>query len=209
MEIDNRVGIFLPSLRLGGTEKMTVNLVQSFVEKGVEVELILANAVGPLLSLIPSPAKVTNLRHNSVLRAIPALTRYLSQSHIPVLLSLMDHANVAALAAKRLSCTPTKVVVSVRSTVSLNSRGSTKVLDKLIPWMITVGYPFADGIIAVSNGVAGDLASITGIARERIRVIYNPVVTPSMLAASKTRPDHPWFRPGEPPVLISAGRLAR
>src|SRR5437879_6562387 len=110
MQTDNRVGIFLPSLRLGGTEKMTVNLVESFVGKGVEVDLVLANAVGPLMTVIPSSAKVINLRHNSVLRAVPALSRYLSQSRIPVLLSLMDHANVAALAAKQFSRSPTKVV---------------------------------------------------------------------------------------------------
>jgi glycosyltransferase involved in cell wall biosynthesis len=41
------------------------------------------------------------------------------------------------------------------------------------------------------------------------RVIHNPVVTPGLLAQATARLDHPWFAPGQPPVILSAGRLTR
>jgi glycosyltransferase involved in cell wall biosynthesis len=40
-------------------------------------------------------------------------------------------------------------------------------------------------------------------------VIYNPVITPSLLAQAKLPPNHPWYAPGEPPVILGVGRLTR
>jgi glycosyltransferase involved in cell wall biosynthesis len=74
---------------------------------------------------------------------------------------------------------------------------------QLISWF----YPWADRITAVSEGVADDLAQAAGIPRERIQVIYNPVVTPEFKAKTEAPLDHPWFAPGEPPVVVGAGRL--
>jgi glycosyltransferase involved in cell wall biosynthesis len=45
------------------------------------------------------------------------------------------------------------------------------------------------------------------IPRERIRVIYNPIVTPALFEKSRVLLEHPWFKSGEPPVLLAAGRL--
>jgi glycosyltransferase involved in cell wall biosynthesis len=40
-------------------------------------------------------------------------------------------------------------------------------------------------------------------------VIYNPVITPAILAQARQTPNHPWFAPGEPPVILGVGRLTR
>ena len=40
-------------------------------------------------------------------------------------------------------------------------------------------------------------------------MIYNPVVTPEILEKAEEPLNHPWFAPGEPPVILSAGRLTR
>ena len=37
-------------------------------------------------------------------------------------------------------------------------------------------FPKADGIVAVSQGAADDLARFSGVDRSSISVIYNPVV---------------------------------
>ncbi|MCA1995460.1 MAG: glycosyltransferase, partial [Coleofasciculus sp. S288] len=62
-------------------------------------------------------------------------------------------------------------------------------------------------IVAVSQGVATDLARTASLPLERIQVIYNPVVTPELLTRAKEPLDHPWFNPGEPPVILGVGRL--
>ncbi len=63
-------------------------------------------------------------------------------------------------------------------------------------------------MVAVSNGVADDLARVARVPRDRIQVIYNPVITPELLARAQAPLDHPWFQPSEPPVVLSVGRLS-
>jgi glycosyltransferase involved in cell wall biosynthesis len=40
-------------------------------------------------------------------------------------------------------------------------------------------------------------------------VIYNPVITPDLLAAAARPPGHPWLADGGPPVVLGVGRLTR
>jgi len=79
---------------------------------------------------------------------------------------------------------------------------------RFLPPLIRGVYPWADAIVAVSNGVADDLSSTAGIARKRITTIYNPVVTPGLQEKARATLNHPWFAPGSPPVVLGVGRLA-
>jgi glycosyltransferase involved in cell wall biosynthesis len=38
-------------------------------------------------------------------------------------------------------------------------------------------------------------------------VVYNPVITPEIMALARQTPDHPWFAAGGPPVILAVGRL--
>jgi glycosyltransferase involved in cell wall biosynthesis len=60
----------------------------------------------------------------------------------------------------------------------------------------------------VSRELGDDLADVTGIPRERITAIYNPVVGPQVERLAAETVDHPWFAPGEPPVVLGVGRLS-
>jgi len=68
-------------------------------------------------------------------------------------------------------------------------------------------FPRNDGIIAVSHGVAEDTAKLINWPVERIHVAPNPVVTPELRKLAGAPLDHPWFAPGEPPVILGVGRL--
>lgn len=78
---------------------------------------------------------------------------------------------------------------------------------RLMPWLIRRYYPWADGIVAVSKGVATDLARVERIPEERIQVIYNPIITPEFREKVRAPLEHPWFQRGEPPVVLAVGRL--
>jgi glycosyltransferase involved in cell wall biosynthesis len=78
---------------------------------------------------------------------------------------------------------------------------------RYVPALIRSFYPWADGIVAVSEGVADDLAAVTGLCRDRINVIYNPVVTPEVARMVQEPLDHPWLQPGQPPVVVAVGGL--
>jgi glycosyltransferase involved in cell wall biosynthesis len=121
----------------------------------------------------------------------------------------MDHANIVALWARYLSGVSKRLVVTTHNTLSLSINNSSNRTSQLMPFLIRHFYPWADEIVAVSKGVADDLTLTTGLPREKIQVIYNPVVTPDMLKEAQTPLNHPWFASGEPPVILAVGRLTK
>jgi glycosyltransferase involved in cell wall biosynthesis len=78
----------------------------------------------------------------------------------------------------------------------------------MAPYFARLFYPWADAVVTVSEGAAEDLARL-GLSKEQIKVIYNPVVTPDLFKKITEPPDHPWFEPGSPPVILGVGRLEK
>jgi glycosyltransferase involved in cell wall biosynthesis len=138
---------------------------------------------------------------------LPALVRYLRSARPDALLSAMPTPNLLAVWARRLAGVATRIVVSERDTLSTALSGSRRWRQRYLPPLLRRAYLMADGIIAVSDGVADDLAATTGIPAARITTVYNPVVAADLIAKAREPLDHPWFGRGEPPVILAVGRL--
>jgi len=123
------------------------------------------------------------------------------------MLSGAEHANVVALWGRRWAAVPTRTVISVHNSISAVTRNAPTRRGRMTPYFVRRFYPWADAIVAVSRGVAGDLQRVSRIAAERISVIYNPVIGPAMFEAARRPLEHPWFSAGEAPVILAAGRL--
>ena len=182
-----------------------VHLAQGFAARGFRVDLVLARARGPYLKEVPSSVRVVDLGARSVLRSLPKLRRYLRAARPAVLLTTLEDASLVALWAKRLAGVPTRVVV--RQAVTPSFRNPVNWRDRVTPHLVRACYGWADGLVAVSGGVADDLARVTGLSPERITTIYNPVVTAGLHQQASAPVPHPWFTPGAPGVVLGAGRL--
>ena len=204
-----KVALFLPSLRGGGAERVMVNLARGFIERGLQVDLVLAKAEGPYLSQVPKEVRVVDLGAKRVLYSLPRLVRYLHQERPQVMLSALNHANIVAIWAKMLARVKMRLVVAEHSTLSRSTENATSFRAKFMPLLIKTFYPYADAVVAVSRGVAEDLITQTGLPAEKIKVIYNPVVTPELFTKAEEPLDYPWFRSGEPPVILGVGRLTK
>lgn len=203
-----RVAIYLPSLGGGGAERVMVTLANGFAALGLRVDLVLAMAQGPYLAEVAAAVRVVDLRARRVVASLPGLARYLRRERPTALLSALNHANVIALLARRLAGGRTRLVVSERAHLALALSNEPSRRARLLPWFMRRTYRWADGVVAVSAGVADDLAQATDLTRSTVSVIYNPVVTQQMLALAAAPLDHPWFAPDEPPVILAVGRLA-
>jgi glycosyltransferase involved in cell wall biosynthesis len=203
------IAFFLPSLCGGGAERVIVNLAQGMTERGLPVDLVVAAAEGAFLDQLPPAVRLVDLRAPRVLRSLGPLTGYLRRERPRVLVSSMSHANVVALWAARLALRGTPVMVTVHNTMSQSTPEQGRVTGGLWPHLLRTFYPWAACVVAVSRGAADDLARTSGLRRDRVEVVYNPVITPAMMARARQAPDHPWFARGHPPVILGVGRLTR
>lgn len=204
------IAIHLHCFFNGGIEQVTTNLIRSFIDRGLKVDLVL-NFPGLLfLWQTPPELRVIDLKAQPIYKRLPNLVRYLRQEQPKVLLSANHYANEVALLAKRISGVSTKVVVTEQTTLSREAKNTSPLRFRhWAPLAAKLIYPSADSIITVSQGVTEDLVNITGLPKSRFQIIYNPVVTPEQLKKAKEPVDHPWFAPGELPVVIGAGRLEK
>jgi glycosyltransferase involved in cell wall biosynthesis len=205
--VKDRLAIFLPDLTEGGAQRVVLNLACGIAERGYAVDLVLVRAVGPYLAEVPAQVRVINLGASRILACLPALVRYLRREKPKAFLSATSYSNVVALWARRLSGISTNLIVSEHSVPSEKSQSSSNWRVKWMP-QLRKFYRWADSVVAVSRAVGDDLNRVIGLHRENIKVIYNPVITPDLKEKVKLPVDHPWYKPGHPPVLLAVGRLA-
>ena len=207
--LNQRLALFLPSLAGGGAEKRMLTLATEFVKRGYAVDMLLSRSEGAYLRSVPPHVRVVDLHASRPLTAIPALIRYLSIEKPQAMLSTITSANLAAIWASQVSAAKTRVVICEASTLSSELHQSAAHNRVLMPALLRHFFPKAHAVVAVSRGVADDLARVTGIPRRSIHVIYNPVLSPELLAKSGEAADHPWLQNSPFPVIVGMGRLTR
>jgi len=204
---------------IGGIEVFLCRLTRWIAEKQSdwEIHLVLARAEGELLSQVSPKVRIVDLKAKPILLTkrlrlgpvLPStfkLVRYLKKEH-PDVLFAFSNANFPALWGRWLSGVSLPVIINERVHPTLSAKISPNLVDRLMPLLKRLFYPYADAIVAVSHGVADDLAKVTRIPRGRIRVIYNPVVTPDLLQKVEEPVKHPWFSDGSQPIVLGVGRL--
>ena len=213
MNSDNRnidkVALFLPSLRGGGAERVMVVLANEFAARGFAVDLVLVNAEGPYFKNVDESIKIVNLGATRVLMGLPRLIRYLRSEKPSVMLSALNHANVVAIMARLLAAVKMRLWVSEHNALICSVQNRVLRRERWLPYCMRLLYPFADGVIAVSNGVADDLVRDVNLPRNKIQVIYNPIYSDDLLQLAGEPIDDSCFSSFPSPVLLAAGRLTK
>lgn len=209
--MSDHVALFVPSLaKAGGVERVVVNLATGLHRREYEVEIVTGSSKGPFAADVPRGVQITEISAPQVplvgiAGAIPGLVRYLRRRRPDVLLSSMNHVNVPAIVAHGLARTDTQLIVSEHNnpTLLLSEKNPNAGRDKLVYRAARTLYPHADTVVAVSDGVAADLASIVGLDEDDVDVIYNPVVSSRLEQDASEPADHPWFDEDVPVILAA------
>ena len=200
-----RIALFFHDLRVGGAERVMLQIAQGLLDLGYNVDLVLARVEGPLLSEVPSKSRMIDFGTSSPITMMMKLVKYLRAERPTVLLSPFEVTSVIAIVAKKMSRVATRIVIRVSVNLSLNKRVRwKKIVERM---MVSLLYPLADRIVAVSRGVAEDLAAYSRIPLESIKVIYNPVISDQLFQAMEKPSIHPFFVDQFSPVILGVGRL--
>jgi glycosyltransferase involved in cell wall biosynthesis len=124
-------------------------------------------------------------------------------------LSALTHMNLATVAAARFSRVPLRLVLSERNQISAKAREAAGAWQQMLYRTVPYFYRAADAIVAVSGGVAADLAGFGRLPEKKIRVIHNPVFDIDVETRAQAPLTHPWFERKGPPIILAVGRLHR
>ncbi|MGA3211872.1 MAG: glycosyltransferase [Terriglobales bacterium] len=221
-----RVALFHPCLIHGGIPHVFIELARGLLEQDLDVDLVQATPPpamamsgsrtdpalgGDVRDQVPDGVRLVDLNTSRVLKSVLPLARYLRRERPQALISGALHANVAAAWACRISRISTRLVLTEHSIISAVVKNAASAQTprraRVSPFFVRLFYPWAYALVAVSPGVATDLAAVSGIPRKRIHVIYNPIVGPELFARAGLPLDHAWFLAGRPPVIVAVGRL--
>jgi glycosyltransferase involved in cell wall biosynthesis len=193
----------------GGAPVVIVNLANHFVRRGFAVEVLVF--AGKDVTELPFPFEPEVRVHLLRLESRPVLllriVRHLLRSRPRVMTAVGNKADMLVALATYLPRIQAPFWPSLHHNLSAEMEGwsQSKRGRRVRQWRRILGR--AAGLICVSQGVADDFLKVTGCPTNRVKVLYNPIVTPGMANDAAKNPAHPWFNDSGPPVVLALGRL--
>jgi glycosyltransferase involved in cell wall biosynthesis len=203
-----KIALFIPSLRLGGGERVMIDLANAFARRGYDIDLLVFTADGHFTNQLDPKVHIVSLRARRIIFTLPKLVRYLRRVRPPVLMALDTYNHLLALTARVVSGTDTRIVLRIGTMLSILYTQYTRLNDRMIPPLTRLLYPRADAVIAVSRGVTRDTMHTCNVPEEKITTIFNPKNREAIRAMSRESLTHKWLGDNKDrPVIIAGGRL--
>lgn len=196
---------FLHHQGIGGIQRWLMSLCSGLVKSGVTVDLLVnARSINETdYDIIPG-TNLINLGYHKW-RSARELVKYLKVCQPQGLIAAGYRYNTQAAIAKHFVPSQ-KIYLSVHENVSAGSKRLAWYKRMFRYPLMRYLYPNADGIIAVSQGVADDIINLLKIDHKSVQVIYNPVNIEDIKQLS----EHPVlseYQDFSKPYLVAVGRL--
>lgn len=202
-----KIAFFIRSMHGGGAQRAMVRLATGIGAAGYSVEVLTLESDGPYREELSPDIFVTTLKAKRTITATPALARYMRHEKPAGLFVTESACNIAIILAKLWSRSSTRVLIREGLFPSIAVRESPHRSARIAYLLAPILYRYADVIVAIASDMRHDLAAFARLNPSRVTMIpTNPVVTPSLLSAASSRPEHPWFG-SSTPVILGVGRL--
>lgn len=200
-----RITILIPTLNQGGAERSMVQLATGLHRAGCAVRLVTAlRGDGVYRSEVPSEVPFLDLNAKRIRHLPMALYRYMSMDKPDILVTALMNNWVLGVAS--VMGYQGQIIISERTVFSQLLAEQRGILSRGRYFFSRRLYPKANGITAVSIGVAEDLFRLGLASKEKTRVIYNPVISDDFLAMANAEMSLP-IMACDRPNFIAVGRL--
>lgn len=203
-----RIGLYTHNLAGGGAERALLALCEGLARQH-DVTLLLHEAGGELAGLVPPGVPQIAFNTRRTLADVPPLAAWLRRARPDVLLSALDHNNIAALLARAVSGVRVPIMICQQRALDVDGLDGTAWKYRVVPHCYRLLARSIDAAVACSEGVAAELTARAGVAARRVSCVYNPILDDSFPARLAVPPPHEWLRGDGPPVFVTAGRLVR
>ncbi len=201
------IAFFTDKLSTGGVGRVLVNLANELTSLGYRIDLIVSKKGGPYVESLDPSVNIFQTGTTNRIFALPRLAKYLLLHRPDAVITDRLRLNFAALDASSLTRSASKICLSVHVPLSMRLARLEPAKKRRAEKRIKAHIPKNFSVIAVSKGVAGDMAKELKIPAEKIKLVYNPIITEQLFKMAEEDVDHPWFRDKETPVVLAAGRL--
>lgn len=174
------VMFFLPELGGGGAEMNAVRLAQGLLDNGIRPVYVVARGPGSYAKFLPEDVEVivlpTGNMKSSLLklyRSIGPLKKLIDERKPDIVCPVMPLPSLSMLTAIKKTRHKPRIVLSVQNALSKDVFGGNKIVSKLQTTLIPRRWPDSNMIIALSQGVADEIAHYYPDLKDRTQVIPN------------------------------------
>lgn len=190
MKNSMRIAVLLPDLRGGGAERVCLDLAIEFLAAGHHVDLVLMQARGELVDLVPDGVRIVDLEVRRARDVPRALMRYLKEGRPHCLVANLWPLTSIAVLSRCLARWNGRILIVEHNTLSRQYAKWGLVHGILLRASMIFAYRLASRVVAVSAGVAQDVARLAWLRPDQVTVIHNPVgsaraVSPAMTALAE------------------------
>lgn len=198
------ITLVLPNICAGGAETAKITLAKQLLTRGFRVDIVTGwHGPGPCVN-VPFGAQHVVLGARRIRSFLFPFASYLRRQRPDAAIVSMWPLTVTCLLAHQLVRTATRMVILEHNTLSIQYDDWGFAHRFLLGSSISLSYPLAFARVAVSGGVADDLAALSGMARDSISVIHNPLPARPEVATDAAEAVWGGWRG---PRIITVGRL--
>ena len=203
----------VPSLGSGGAELHLVRVLNHLDPARYAAQVAVARGGGAYESLLDAGIA----RHvlvggalwsatGRMVRAVGPLRRLIERERPDLVFALLPHANAAAAVAVGRASPRPRLVLGVQNPTLLDAGWLPVVARAARRTLVRRWYPCADGIIALTQGVAGELVEVVPAVAGLVTVIPNAGVDERVRQAAR-EPLAEGARSAGVPLIVACGRL--
>lgn len=205
-----KILFFIPTLSGGGSEKVTLQLLQHIGKRKFSPSLVLFEKKGQYMEALPSSIPIFELKKRKHKKALPwivmfRLKKLIKKEKPDVFVSLMCYTNTLALIVKIMGRVQPKIIISERTSTYIYEGRFINFLRSLA---IRFLYPKADKIVFPSRDMADKIMKSYGVEKQKVNIIPNPVDIATITERSQEIIEDPVYQ-AKNNIIIAIGRLSK